>query len=418
MRLLSLLQGVPRRVLIRETALALLPALLTLGLLLMATQPAYRSLIENERDWSPYEYRALAQDLQTYQIARLDPTVNTDEREDSRLRALSSTSTPGQFDDLGMVESYGEARLKSINRDLQLNTTSSVKRAVMTGLRLNAQADTYANTISKKAINALQRLQLTLILAAGLTALMSLLLITRALLMWRAERERRSRREARQREALSLASHELRRPLQSLLLASDLLRHAQSAEQRQHLLSLIEDSVVQLDSRTDLTRLNDLYLDVILRVQRTDLRPLVQRLAARRVDVCVPEAPLLWPVDANRVRQVLENLVENALKYTTGLVEVQLRLASNQPEITVRDYGPGIPPALIERVFLPYERGPQGLDDGRGLGLALVRRYARAHGGDVCLSHAADGGLIATVRLGEPSTLLAEPPRPLLSAKP
>ncbi|ACO45220.1 putative histidine kinase, classic; putative membrane protein [Deinococcus deserti VCD115] len=402
----------PRPVLIRETALALLPALLTLGLLLMATQPAYRTLIENERDWSPYEYRALAQDLQTYQIARLDPTVSVDERQRSWLRALSSTGTPGQFTDLGSVESFGEARLESINRDLQLNTDLSIRRAIMTALRLNAQADTYATKISEKAIDALQRLRFALILAAGLTGLMSLLLITRALLMWRAERERRSRREARQREALSLASHELRRPLQSLLLASDLLRHAQSAEQRQHLLSLIEDSVVQLDSRADLTRLNDLYLDVILRVQRTDLRLLVQRLAARRVDVCVPETPLIWPVDANRVRQVLENLVENALKYTTGLVEVQLRLVGNRPEITVRDYGPGIPPALIERVFLPYERGPQGLDDGHGLGLALVRRYARAHGGDVCLSHAPDGGLIATVRLGEPSTLLSELSRP------
>ncbi|WP_229780780.1 sensor histidine kinase [Deinococcus malanensis] len=416
MKLLSLLQGVPRAVLLRETALALLPALLTLGLLLLATQPAYRTLIDNKETWSPYEYRALAQELQTYQIARLDPTVTTDERRRSWERALSSASTPGQFYELALVENYGEARLVSIKEDLQRNTPSSVRRAVMTALRLNAQADTFTRV--RGPVPALQRLRSALILTAGLTALMSLLLITRALLMWRTERERRSRREARQREALSLASHELRRPLQSLLLASDLLRHAQSAEQRQHLLSLIEDSVVQLDSRADLTRLNDLYLDVSLRVQRTDLRPLVQRLAARRVDVCVPDAPLVWPVDANRVRQVLENLVENALKYTTGLVEVRLCLAGNRPEITVRDYGPGIPPALIERVFLPYERGPQGLDDGHGLGLALVRRYARAHGGDVCLSHAPDGGLIATVRLGEPSSLLSEPARAGLSLRP
>lgn len=416
MRILSLLQGVPRPVLLRETALALLPALLTLGLLLMANQPTYRALIQNAEGWSPYAYRAFAQDVQSYQIARLDPTVAADERHRSWERALSSASTPGQFEALGMVEGYGEARLSSIRQDLQRNTSSSVKRAVMTALRLNAQADTYTKDLGP--VPALRRLRFALILAAGLTALMSLLLTTRALLMWRAERERRSRREARQREALSLASHELRRPLQSLLLASDLLRHAQSAEQRQHLLSLIEDSVVQLDSRADLTRLNDLYLDVSLRVQRTDLRPLVQRLAARRVDVCVPETPLVWPVDANRVRQVMENLVENALKYTTGLVEVQLQLAGNRPEITVRDYGPGIPPTLIERVFLPYERGPQGLDDGQGLGLALVRRYARAHGGDVRLSHAPDGGLIATVRLGDPSLLLSETAHRTLSLRP
>ncbi|MFC4427749.1 sensor histidine kinase [Deinococcus navajonensis] len=409
MRARSLLVGVPRPVLLREIALAVLPALLTLGLLLLATQPAYRTLIQSEHGWSPYAYRAFAQEVQTYHAARLDPGVSLQERQRAWERALSSASTPGQFAGLAAVEGYGEAKLQDIAADLSRNTPQSVRHAVLSALRLNAQADNYTQELSRVTVQALQRLRFALMLTAGLTGVMSMLLITRALLLWRTERERRSRHEARQREALSLASHELRRPLQSLLLASDLLRHAQTSEQRQHLLTLIEDSVMQLDSRADLTRLNDLYLDVSLRVQRTDLRPLVQRLATRRVDVWVPQEPLVWSVDANRIRQVLENLVENALKYTVGPVEVRLTLWRGQPQITVRDHGPGLPPSLLERVFLPYERGPQGLEDGQGLGLALVRRYARAHGGDVSLADAPGGGLIATVRLGEPSALFSEP---------
>lgn len=398
----AILHRIPRAVVIREGLLAVLPALLTVGLLLLATQPAYQTLLRSRTSWTPYAYQGLTQDVQTYQAARLDPALSAGERRDIRDRALSSAQSPAQFTALGTVEGYGDARLARVARLLREDTPGSVAAAAREAVRLNAQAGSYADETRVASLRALGELRRALIVTAGVTGLLSMLLIGRALLLWRAERDRRARREARQREALSLASHELRRPLQSLLLASDLLRQADTPGERQRLLGVIEDSAAQIASRADLTRLNDLYLDVTLRVVRADLRPPLARFAGERVSVHLPDEPVVWTADPGRVRQIVENLVENALKYTDGPVEVGLGLRGGQPEITVRDHGPGLSPDLRERVFLPYERGPRGLSGGHGLGLSLVRRYARAHGGDVTLDDAEGGGTLARVMLGEP----------------
>lgn len=405
------LRGVSPTVLLREALLAALPALVTLTLLWLATQPAYSTLINNGNGWTPYAYQGLVQDVQSYQVARLTQGLSDVERLEIRDRALSSAQTPGQFANLILVESYGEARLNRVAGYLRQDTVQAAALASREAVGLSAQAANYAKEIGNRYVNALIFMRRALLGTAIVTGLLSMLLTVRALLLWRAERERRSRREARQREALRLASHELRRPLQSLLLASDLLKHADTPDQQQHLLNMIEDSATQLASRADLTRLNDLYLDVTLRVERTDLRPLVQRFETGRVSVEVPDQPVLWLVDPDRIRQVVENLVENAVKYTRQDVEVTLNVVDNQPEIRVRDHGPGLSTELLGKVFLPYEQGPSGLRDGHGLGLPLVRRYARAHGGDVRLIQAGDGGLVAVVRLGEPSPALAEPRR-------
>ncbi|ANE43035.1 histidine kinase [Deinococcus puniceus] len=403
-------QRVSRTVTAREVLLAALPALLTVLLLTLVTRPAYTKLLENDNGWSPYAYQGLVQEILNYQVARLDPAQPAEELPDVRDRALSSAGNPGQFTSLARVESYGDARLATVNRLLQEDTPESVAAAGAEAILLNSQANNFGQETGVAYFRAFSDMRFALIGAAVVTGLLSMLLTVRALWLWRTERERRSLREARQREALNLASHELRRPLQKLMLASDLMRHADTPEQRQHLLALIEDSATQLASRADLTRLNDLYLDVTLKVMRTDLRPLVRRAAEAggRVTAQVPDVPLIWPVDVNRTRQVIENLVENALKYTNGPVELTLGERSGQPELDVRDFGPGIAPELREQVFLPYERGPRGLTEGHGLGLSLVRRYARAHGGDVTLHTPEDGaGTLVRVRFGTP--LLAEP---------
>ncbi|MDB5044782.1 MAG: histidine kinase [Deinococcus sp.] len=402
-------KGVPRAVTVREVVLAGLPAVLTVVLLLMVTRPAYTQLLENDSGWSPYAYQGLVQDILGYQVARLDPQQPAADLPDVRERARSSAQNPGQFAALDKVESYGDARLEEVNRLLEQDTAESVAAAGAEAVALNSQANNYGQETGVEYFKAFSDMRSALIGTAVLTGLLSMLLTVRALWLWRSERERRSLREARQREALNLASHELRRPLQSLMLASDLMRHAETPEQRQHLLTLIEDSASQLASRADLSRLNDLYLDVTLKVTRTDLRPLVRRAAETggRVTASVPDLPLLWPVDINRTRQVIENLVENALKYTDGPVQLTLNEQGGQPEIAVRDFGPGIAPELRERVFLAYERGPRGLTEGHGLGLSLVRRYARAHGGDVTLHTPEDGaGTVVRVRFGVP--LIAE----------
>ncbi|THF85126.1 HAMP domain-containing histidine kinase [Deinococcus sp. KSM4-11] len=403
------LRGTPPLVALREVLLAALPAVLTIVLLLQATRPAYQALISGGTGWTPHAYQGLAQDVLEYQIGRLHGNLSAQQQKFRRDIALSSAINPGQFNELAQVERQGAARLSRIARYLEQDTLDSLELASKEAVALNSQAAQYSTVLHRRYVGTLQFLQRLLIGTAAVTGLLSMLLTARALIMWRAERHRHAQREARQREALQLASHELRRPLQSLLLASDLLRHADTPDRQQHLLSLIEESATQLANRADLTRLNDLYLDVTLHVESTDLRTVLWPFASPRVSVSVPLEPVPWMVDRNRLRQILENLIENALKYTDGPVEVTLCGAEGGPQIRIRDHGPGLGVEWLETVFLPYERGPRGPRDGQGLGLPLVRRYAGAHGGDVTLALAEGGGLIATVRLGEPSAVLTEP---------
>ncbi|BBN95659.1 periplasmic sensor signal transduction histidine kinase [Deinococcus grandis] len=398
----------PRRELLRELLLALLPLLATVTLLALATQPAYIALTNGGKGLSPYAYQGLVQDVLQYRVALVNPQATPEEREVRYQQALSSASNRRQFVLLDSVESWGEFRLLNVQRDLERRTLAGAERAADEAIALNNLVRDYSADQGATYERAFLELRRALIGSAIFSGLLSLVLILRALLLWRADRVRAQRREDRQREALRLASHEMRRPLQALLLAADALRSARDEGMQQRLLTQIEDSAAQLASRADLTRLNDLYLDVTLRVQPTDLGELVRRFSSSRVHVTAP-SPLVWPVDANRVRQMLENLVENAVKYTQGTVEVTLDAPGGAPRVQVRDHGPGISDELRGRVFLPYERGPQSLGPGSGLGLPLVRRYAHAHGGDVMLNHAPGGGLLITLTFGQAATQVAAP---------
>lgn len=106
-------------------------------------------------------------------------------------------------------------------------------------------------------------------------------------------------------------------------------------------------------------------------------------------------------VRRNALRRCIQNLVDNALKHGTRAVITASRKGA-MIEIAVDDDGPGIPPARREEAFMPFHR----LDEGRnlqmggvGLGLAIARDIARAHGGDVTLGASPLGGLRAEIRI-------------------
>ncbi|WP_240738371.1 sensor histidine kinase [Deinococcus fonticola] len=404
------MRTVPRGVLLREVGLAALPLLLSFSLLTLSALPAFHAIQVGRGRQGFYSYQGLVQDIQAYRIALMDHQASPQDRREAYQRALSSTRTPGQFVALREIETFGDARLNHINQLMGTNTLQSVGQAAQEASLLNAQTNSYLSSVASRNVQALGVMRLALLGTAVLTGFLSMALIGRALWLWRAERERQLRRDARQREALSMASHELRRPLQKLLLLSDLLRQVECPEERQQLLTQIEESAAQIASRADLSRLNDLYLDVTLKLACRDLRSALHGAGSgnTRVRVHLPDTPLTWLVDIDRVRQMVENLVENALKYTFGPVEVTLDMHDGQPRIRVRDFGEGVPVSLQERVFMPFERGPRGLVQGQGLGLSLVRRYARAHGGDVTLIKCPGGpGMVAIVTLGHPDSTLA-----------
>jgi two-component system sensor histidine kinase KdpD len=125
------------------------------------------------------------------------------------------------------------------------------------------------------------------------------------------------------------------------------------------------------------------------------------RDAQRRVRARLEPALPLVRCDALLLAQLLENLVDNALKYSTAPapVEIVVRRQAAHIVFAVRDRGPGVDRAWRERIFEAFQRGERtgtGLEDqarrGAGVGLALCRAIAAAHGGDLKLCPRARGG--------------------------
>jgi len=120
--------------------------------------------------------------------------------------------------------------------------------------------------------------------------------------------------------------------------------------------------------------------------------PLIQE-RKHRVEVSLPEEPLVVQGDSTRLSQVFLNLLNNAAKYTpeNGLIQISGKAEGQHAVIRVRDNGLGIAPELLPKVFDLFVQGSRSLDraeGGLGIGLALVREIVRLHGGSVSVSSA------------------------------
>jgi CheY-like chemotaxis protein len=124
------------------------------------------------------------------------------------------------------------------------------------------------------------------------------------------------------------------------------------------------------------------------------------------------ELPRWWLGDAVRVRQVLHNLLGNALKFTAeGFVRLEVGLHEGRVRFEVSDAGPGVPPEARERIFEPFEQldsSTSRRSDGTGLGLAIARSLAQAMGGDVRCTDSPTGGACFVFEIA--GTACDEPP--------
>ncbi|MFT4953835.1 MAG: two-component system OmpR family sensor kinase [Brevundimonas sp.] len=105
--------------------------------------------------------------------------------------------------------------------------------------------------------------------------------------------------------------------------------------------------------------------------------------------------------DAAALRRALANLIDNAVKFA-GAARVRTQTGSGGVSVVIEDDGPGIPPDQVEALFEPFSRGERSRNrqtGGAGLGLAVARRIARAHGGEVTLETRPGGGLTARLTL-------------------
>lgn len=206
-----------------------------------------------------------------------------------------------------------------------------------------------------------------------------------------------------QRRFLADAAHELRTPVTALRLQLQLLKRAKDEAGRAEAVDELEAGIERSQ------RLIEQLLHVArfgpdgepMRREPVDLaalaRTVVGALSVKAdhhgLDLgATGDAEVVVEGDAGQLTVLLNNLVENALRYTPagGVVDVEAALTDGRPALRVVDTGPGIPEPERERVFGRFYRGPQSSDQasergGTGLGLDIVRAIANLHGATVSL---------------------------------
>lgn len=206
------------------------------------------------------------------------------------------------------------------------------------------------------------------------------------------------RSRVQQRRLVADASHELRTPLTSLGVKIEFIQSEPGLDpaERQRLLA---------GARSDLGALRDLVSELIelasdarttelpVLTEMTELLDeVVERFAASSGrTVHVDSAPVVVETRPKQIARALANVLVNADKYSPSDQPIVVR--QRGPRIEVRDFGPGIPPDLRERVFDRFYRGPQHHDvEGSGLGLSIVAAVADSNRGATWIHDPADGG--------------------------
>jgi PAS domain S-box-containing protein len=212
----------------------------------------------------------------------------------------------------------------------------------------------------------------------------------------RSEAERAARMKD---EFVSTLSHELRTPLNAILGWVGVLKQDQSPETLHKALDVIDRNARRqsqmIDDLLDVSRImsGKLRLDV----QRMDLAPVIEEAVASAQPAADAKGVQLVQVlssaatiqgDANRLQQVVWNLVTNAIKFTPrgGRVQVTLRTIASHVQVQVSDTGQGIRPSVLPYIFERFRQGdtsPTRQAGGLGLGLAIVKNVVEMHGGSV-----------------------------------
>jgi two-component system sensor histidine kinase KdpD len=203
-------------------------------------------------------------------------------------------------------------------------------------------------------------------------------------------------RSERRRELVARLSHELRTPVTVVLgMAQTLARGTARPEERQELLDRIVERAKDL---AKVVERFELTVDAGL-TELLDLSAVAVETAAGRPRVTVRSPSVLPPVSLNPVaaRRVLDELVENALRFSPegSPVLISIALGPGRVEVRVTDAGPGIDPAARDRIFGPLEQLEElnrRVHQGAGLGLCLARTAARAMDGDVTLERSGPDG--------------------------
>jgi signal transduction histidine kinase len=216
-------------------------------------------------------------------------------------------------------------------------------------------------------------------------------------------------------EFISLAAHELRTPVSTLLLAADALARRSGTARREDI-GKMADRILNQVRR--LNRLIEQMLDgsriaakrLALTLGRTDLAEVARSTAdkfAGRLQragcklALKADSPVFGEWDRMRLEQMLSNLLDNAVKFGAGApIEVSVTGDDTIATLIVRDHGQGIPPERLRFVFGAFERAVSTAHyGGLGLGLFIARAIVDAHGGELMVDSRPGEGATLTARL-------------------
>ena len=237
------------------------------------------------------------------------------------------------------------------------------------------------------------------------------------------EAERRARAEAEaanqaKSDFLAIMSHELRTPLTAVVGYTELLSDevvgpvnetqrdhlARVRASSEHLLMLIEDilSYARIEAGRELVRIEDFGLAALLEQASVIIRPLAEKKSLA-FTLSGGNARAVMRSDPQKVRQIIINLLANAVKFTTkGSVRLGARVYDDRVAFEVADTGPGIAREHLDRVFDAFWQVDQRMtrkSGGTGLGLSVARQLARLLGGDVSVRSTIGEGSMFTVDL-------------------
>ncbi len=211
---------------------------------------------------------------------------------------------------------------------------------------------------------------------------------------------------------LAAISHDLRTPLAAIVGAASSLQtqHDKLAATEQErllgsivseaaYLSTITENTLQLVQLTgpaqelhrDWESMEEIVGAVLARVRQRDPQ--------RRIKSHVPEGLPLVKADPVLLAQLIGNLLDNALTYSDGPIDLVVTAHTDELAVSVKDRGPGIPPEQRERMFQPYARSDRSGRRGAGLGLAVCRAIAQAHNGQLAVRSRQGGGSCVALTL-------------------
>lgn len=214
-------------------------------------------------------------------------------------------------------------------------------------------------------------------------------------------------------------SHELRSPLARAQLALGLSERQQNLQQLPRLKTELERLDLMLDELLTYSRLDAGQYQFVL--HHCDIVALLEEVIsltnleaeAKNQRIIMTAPPQLWlEADSRLLGRAIENILRNAVKYSPhhSNIECNISVQGKQLCLSIRDFGTGIPPALLQNIFLPFYRvsdSRTATTGGTGLGLAIVAQIIRQHHGQVSAELPAGGGLQVNVTLPYQSDLIS-----------